>query len=124
MGRNTSVASCRNGLKNKVLPSSISNRTLMHVNMHCRAMGKPQQTTCIERYNRAVRHEWLDQHIIENIPEAQDFATQWLWTYNNPSREHTSYALPGSGPPQYGHGRHNTRPETKDGRVSSTAPPR
>ena len=29
------------------------------------------------------RHEWLDQHIIENIEEAQDFATQWLWTYNN-----------------------------------------
>jgi transposase InsO family protein len=28
-------------------------------------------------------HEWLDQHIIENIEEAQDFATQWLWTYNN-----------------------------------------
>jgi hypothetical protein len=25
----------------------------------------------------------LDQHIIENIEEAQDFATQWLWTYNN-----------------------------------------
>ena len=37
----------------------------------------------IERYNRTVRHEWLDQHIIENIEEAQDFATQWLWTYNN-----------------------------------------
>jgi len=30
-----------------------------------------------------VRHEWLDQHIIESIEEAQDYATQWLWTYNN-----------------------------------------
>ena len=37
----------------------------------------------IERYNRTVRHEWLDQYIIESIEEAQDFATQWLWTYNN-----------------------------------------
>lgn len=37
----------------------------------------------IERYNRTVRHEWLDQYIIETIEEAQDFATQWLWTYNN-----------------------------------------
>ena len=45
--------------------------------------GKPQQNAYIERYNRTVRHEWLDQHIIENIGEAQDFATQWLWTYNN-----------------------------------------
>ena len=43
---------------------------------------QPQQNAYIERYNRTVRHEWLDQHIIENIKEAQDFATQWLWTYN------------------------------------------
>jgi putative transposase len=45
--------------------------------------GKPQQNAYVERYNRTVRHEWLDQHIIETIKEAQDFATQWLWTYNN-----------------------------------------
>lgn len=45
--------------------------------------GKPQQKAWIERYNRTIRHEWLDQHIIENIEEAQDFATQWQWTYNN-----------------------------------------
>ncbi len=57
--------------------------------------GQPQQNAYIERYNRTVRHEWLDQHIIENIEpygdcgqsptgqrKAQDFATQWLWTYN------------------------------------------
>ena len=37
----------------------------------------------IERYNRTVRHEWLDQYIIETIEEAQDHATQWLWTYTN-----------------------------------------
>jgi putative transposase len=29
------------------------------------------------------QHEWLDQYIIESIEEAQDQATQWLWTYNN-----------------------------------------
>jgi transposase InsO family protein len=45
--------------------------------------GKPQQNAYVERYNRTVRHEWLDQHIIETIEEAQDFATEWLWTYNN-----------------------------------------
>jgi putative transposase len=62
--------------------------------------GQPQQNAYIERYNRTVRHEWLDQYIIENIEpyggckqsptgqwEAQDHATQWLWTYNNPSRD-------------------------------------
>ena len=35
------------------------------------------------RYNRTVRHEWLDQNIFETIEEAQDQATKWLWTYNN-----------------------------------------
>jgi putative transposase len=45
--------------------------------------GKPQQNAYVERYNRTVRHEWLDQNIIDSIEEAQDFATQWLWTYNN-----------------------------------------
>ena len=47
--------------------------------------GKPQQNAYIERYNRTVRHEWLDQNIFETIEEAQEQATDWLWTYNNPS---------------------------------------
>ena len=45
--------------------------------------GQPQQNVYVERYNRTVRPEWLDQYIIESIEEAQDQATQWLWTYNN-----------------------------------------
>ena len=45
--------------------------------------GKPQQNAYVERYNRTVRHEWLDQYTIETIQQAQEFATQWLWTYNN-----------------------------------------
>ena len=27
--------------------------------------------------------EWLNQYIFETIAEAQDQATEWLWTYNN-----------------------------------------
>ena len=45
--------------------------------------GKPQQNANIERYNRTVRGEWLSQYIFETIEEAQNQATQWLWTYNN-----------------------------------------
>ena len=40
--------------------------------------GKPQQNTYVERYNRTVPHEWLDQYIIESTEKAQEFATQWL----------------------------------------------
>jgi len=35
--------------------------------------GQPQQNAYIERYNRTVRHEWLDQYSIETIKEAQGF---------------------------------------------------
>jgi putative transposase len=45
--------------------------------------GKPRQNAYVERCNRTVRHGWLDQHIVETIEEAWDFATQWMWTYNN-----------------------------------------
>ena len=71
--------------------------------------GKPQQNAYVERYNRTVRHQWLDRYIIESIEEAQEFATQWLWTYNN---ERSNL------------GRHNARTEAENGRVNSTAEPR
>ena len=45
--------------------------------------GKPQQNAYIERYNRTVRNEWLGVNIFHSIQEVQDYATQWLWTYNN-----------------------------------------
>ena len=48
------------------------------------ACGRPSsRRRFIERYNRTVRHEWLDQNIFETIEEAQTQATEWLWTYNN-----------------------------------------
>jgi putative transposase len=59
--------------------------------------GKPQQNAYVERYNRTVRHEWLDQYIIDSIEEAQDYATQWLWTYNN---DRPNMALGGITPAQ------------------------
>lgn len=45
--------------------------------------GKPQQNAYVERYNRTVRYDWLNQHLFDSIEEVQDFATQWLWLYNN-----------------------------------------
>lgn len=59
--------------------------------------GKPQQNAYIERYNRTVRYDWLNQHLFESIHEAQDYATQWLWLYNN---EHPNMALGGITPKQ------------------------
>ncbi len=51
--------------------------------------GKPTQNAYIERFNRTVRHEWLDMHQFSSIAHAQLLATQWLWQYNN-ERPHTA----------------------------------
>ena len=45
--------------------------------------GKPQQNAYVERYNRTVRYDWLSQHLFDSIQQVQDYATQWLWFYNN-----------------------------------------
>ena len=45
--------------------------------------GKPQQNGYVERYNRTVRYDWLNQYLFESLDEAREFATTWLWSYNN-----------------------------------------
>ncbi len=59
--------------------------------------GKPQQNAYVERFNRTVRHEWLDQHLFESIEHAQRTATEWLWQYNT---ERPHMALGGITPHQ------------------------
>jgi putative transposase len=51
--------------------------------------GKPTQNAYIERFNRTVRHEWLDMHHFKSVEQAQQLATEWLWQYNN-ERPHTA----------------------------------
>ncbi len=43
--------------------------------LHYIQPGKPQQNGYVERFNRTVRHEWLDQHLFESIEHAQETAT-------------------------------------------------
>jgi len=59
--------------------------------------GKPQQNAYVERYNRTIRYDWLSHYLFESIAEVQDFATRWLWTYNN---ERPNMALGGITPKQ------------------------
>lgn len=59
--------------------------------------GKPQQNAYIERYNRTVRYDWLAHHLFDSVSEVQDYATQWLWTYNH---ERPNMALGGITPIQ------------------------
>ena len=59
--------------------------------------GNPQQNAYIERYNRTVRYDWLNQDIFTTIEEVQEKATQWLWHYNH---ERPNMALGGITPKQ------------------------
>lgn len=60
--------------------------------------GKPTQNAYVERFNRTVRHEWLDLHEFHSVEQAQELATKWLWIYNN---ERPNMALQGLTPRQY-----------------------
>lgn len=45
--------------------------------------GNPQQNAYIERFNRTVRYDWLGHYLFDSISEVQDYATNWMWTYNH-----------------------------------------
>jgi len=59
--------------------------------------GNPQQNAYVERYNRTVRYDWLAHHLFDSIDEVQNFATNWLWTYNH---ERPNMAIGGITPKQ------------------------
>lgn len=67
------------------------------IRLHYIQPGKPHQNAYVERFNRTVRHEWLDQHLFVSIRHAQETATRWLWRYNN---ERSNMALGGITPRQ------------------------
>ena len=56
--------------------------------------GNPQQNAYVERYNRTVRYSWLSQYQFDSIREVQDYATQWLWFYNNERPNKANGGLP------------------------------
>jgi putative transposase len=56
--------------------------------------GNPQQNAYVERYNRTVRYSWLNQYQFESIQEVQDYATRWLWFYNNERPNKANGGLP------------------------------
>lgn len=59
--------------------------------------GNPQQNAYVERFNRTVRYDWLNEDIFTSIKEVQEKATKWLWHYNN---ERPNMALGGITPKQ------------------------
>jgi putative transposase len=40
--------------------------------------GNPQQNAYVERFNRTVRYEWLNQSVWNDIKQVQQHATRWM----------------------------------------------
>ena len=49
-----------------------------HINLLYIQPGNPQQNAYIERFNRTVRYDLLNQDIFSTIKEVQDKVTNWL----------------------------------------------
>jgi putative transposase len=45
--------------------------------------GNPQQNAYVERFNRTARYSWVSKHLFETLDEVENYATKWLWFYNN-----------------------------------------
>jgi putative transposase len=51
--------------------------------------GNPQQNAYVERFNRTVRYECLNQYLFRDLSEVQDYTTDWQYFYNH-ERPHMS----------------------------------
>lgn len=94
-GKPTAIR-CDNG------PEYLSGKLITWANKHQITIlyiqpGKPTQNAYVERLNRTVRHEWLNMYVFDSVEQAQELATDWLWSYNN---ERPNMAIGGIPPKQ------------------------
>ncbi|RBL79175.1 hypothetical protein DDE05_59760 [Streptomyces cavourensis] len=52
--------------------------------------GKPQQNAHVERFNLAIRYEWLSQYHWDDLDHVQRVATQWMWSLQSRARKYGS----------------------------------
>ncbi len=44
--------------------------------------GNPQQNAYVERYNRTMRYDWLNQELFTDLDQVREQAEAWLYHYN------------------------------------------
>ena len=59
------------------------------ITMHHIQPGKPDQNAYIERFNRTLRNELLDQHLFVRLEDVREAAYWWMLEYNE-ERPHSS----------------------------------
>ena len=45
--------------------------------------GNPQQNSYVERYNRTMRYDWLNQELFTDLDQVSQQAEDWLYHYNH-----------------------------------------
>ena len=45
--------------------------------------GNPQQNAYVERFNRTMRYDWLNQELFDNLERVRVQAENWLYHYNH-----------------------------------------
>ena len=45
--------------------------------------GNPQQNAYVERFNKTVRYDWLNQELFDSLDQVRHQAEAWLYCYNN-----------------------------------------
>ena len=45
--------------------------------------GNPQQNAYVERFNRTMRYNWLNQKLFDTLDQVRTQAEAWLYHYNN-----------------------------------------
>jgi len=45
--------------------------------------GNPQQNAYVERFNKTMRYDWLNQELFDNLEQVRTQAENWLYHYNH-----------------------------------------
>ena len=45
--------------------------------------GNPQKNTYVERFNRTMRYDWLNQELFDNLEQVRAQVENWLYHYNH-----------------------------------------
>jgi putative transposase len=56
--------------------------------------GKPYQNGYIERFNKTFREDILDSYLFEDLQDAQEYANNWIYMYNNEKPHESLNNLP------------------------------
>ena len=73
---------CDNGPE--YLSSALRNQAFdQGITISCIEPGNPQQNAYVERFNRTMRYDWLNQELFTDLDQVRQQVEDWLYHYNH-----------------------------------------